>query len=783
VNDDSFLDLFTLDLPDLTFCIPDPCDAVPVFPCPPIAGGAPAWWDDLWDFIGDIWGGAGDLAEKIGRSFSDLWDRIWGWVGGTVRWLYNQFSDAIGWIRDRVRTIWEYVTVWLPQAVQRFWNMVVDIWDWISHKIPDAIGWIRDRVRTIWEYVTVWLPQAVQRFWNMVVDIWDWISHKIPDAIGWIRDRVRTIWEYVTVWLPQVVQRFWNMVVDIWDWISHKIPDALDWVRNRLIVIWDFLRIDLWGHISGAAAGIGSAITDAFGDFVEMVQKGLKDLGDLLRDAIRWPWEHIGEPFVDAVQAKLAIPGKLFRGEYSSFPQLIDDMLDPAPLLIATAAGIFLLIMIVSYAFQVSTQTFVTPMALPYQQETVARVGAQLLTVGVVQEALDRGFIDEAFAEDQFSRMGYSGQAKHALIELCKQHPGASDLMRMADKRVWALQVPEKYGQYSELPDQVVEYMGKIGYSEEWTRNFWRAHWDLPSPNQVFEMLHRRVIETADIEQYLGLTDWLPFFRDKLLAISYNPITRVDLRRLYKLKIITEAQVKDGYMDLGYNEEKAGWLTEFTKQYANPEDISQLDDFSDLAVSTFRTAYRRGVITRDEALDRIVDAGYTEDVADFILSIDDAQLALNPTTDAGVAVRDLTVPIIRSAYAEKLWDRARAQQELEVLGYLPWEADLLLQLEDLAQQRELAGLQEAVVKELYLANAIDKAQAGVQLDAVGVLPDRRDLLLQRWELQKAQKPKRLTLAQLQKAFGKGIFTESEFLDELSAMGYNDRDAQIILGII
>jgi hypothetical protein len=295
--------------------------------------------------------------------------------------------------------------------------------------------------------------------------------------------------------------------------------------------------------------------------------------------------------------------------------------------------------------------------------------------------------------------------------------------------------------------------------------------------------MHRRVITEDDLRLLLRALDVMPFWRDKLMAISYNPITRVDLRRLYKLKIITEEQVFDGYRDLGYNDEKARWLTEFTKQFAAPDEEGELKDFTDMAASTIRTAYRRHTIDRAEATDKLMDVGYTEDVADFLLSIDDAQLALNPVTDMGIAVRDLTVPIIRTAYAEKLWTRDRAQQELEALGYLAWEADLLLQLEDLAQERELAGLAETVVKEQYLANAIDKAQAGAQLDDLDILPERRDLLLQRWELQKAQKPKRLTLTQLQKAFGKGIFTESEFLDELSAMGYNDRDAQIILDII
>jgi hypothetical protein len=780
VNDDPFLDLFALDLPDLTSCAPDLSLAVDLCLASssyaaaltlarPIAGGAPAWWDDIWDFLGDIWSSGVDLAEKIGRSFSKLWDWIWDHLGGTVRWLYNQVESFAWWVWHQVehwggvardaavdagRWVWKQVEWW--GGVAR--NAVVDIGGWVWHQVEHwgglAVSAAVDAGQWVWKQVEHWGGVAVSAAVDAGQWVWKQVEHWGGVAVKAVVDTGQWVWKQVEHW--------GGVVLD-------AVEDSADWIVKNILP-----------PIMGAAQGIGSAITEAFRNFVEMVQKALGDLKDMLVDAIRWPWEHIGEGIADDVKRKLAIPDKLFRHQYTSFGDIIEDALDPGPIALAGMASLVLLVMIFMAAFGSTWKAFVEPFFELEEQEQRSSVGPALLTVGEVQEALNRGFIDEAFAEERLGRIGYGPQSKQALLELRHLLPGPSDLIHMAVRECFNPKLRQELTLDAEFPDAFLPWALKLGYSEEWARNYWADHWDLPSPSQGYEMLHRGEIEMPELVDLIKALDYAPVWRDKLINIAYNPITRVDLRRLYKSGILNPDQVKDGYKALGYNDEKAGWLRDYTLKYYSPDDKSQLDDMADQSASTFRTAYRRGVITRDDALDRIVAAGYTEEVADFLLSIDDVQLTLNPTTDAGVAVRDLTVPIIRSAYAEKLWDRARAQQELEVLGYLAWEADLLLQLEDLATQRELADLAETVVKAQYVARAIDRTAASAQLDQLKVLPERRDLLLQRWDLQGAEKTRELTVAQLQRGLRDGLLPEVEVLSRFSGMGYNEANAKFLV---
>jgi hypothetical protein len=758
VNDEDLLDLFALDLPDLLgpgfpcfsplTALPSPLAAIEPWPAiPPIAGGAPAWWDDLWDFVGDIWGGAGDLAEKIGRSFSELWDRIWGWIGGAIRWLWDGVVDNVNWLYTQLRTLASWTGGWINDAAGWVRDRVEDAARWVRDRVEDAARWVRDRVEEAARWVRDRVEEAARWVRDRVEDAADWVRDRVWDAAGWLKDR---LWEAGEA-------------------LSRGMWDMGNWLYKQILT-----------PIMGAAESVADRIGDAFEFVGTAFKKAADTVADKLADAIKWPWEHIMEPFLDDLLRKVAIPGKLIRGEYSSLDELIADALDPGPLALAGAAGLILLVLVFMAAFQSTWQSYVSPWFLRREQDMQGLHGTGLLTIGVIQEALNRGFINEARANEHLSRAGYDGGSKQAILELRNIIPGPTDLVRMAVREVFNPQLRQELTLDAEFPAPFAQFAALQGISEEWAGNYWAAHWDLPSPSQGYEMLHRGIINEQQLADLLKALDYAPVWRDKLQAISYNPITRVDLRRLYKMGIINEAQVKDGYRALGYNDERAGWLTEFTKRYYSPDDKSQIDDISDLAQSTIRLGYRRHVLSRDEALDKLVEAGYAEDVADFLLTLDDVQMGIRPDLDADVDVRELTTSIILEAYRDRIWERDRAHTELEALGYLPGTADLLLALEDYKLQRELMDLETTVVKEEYLANGIDRQTAGTRLDALDVLPERRDLLLQRWDLDKAQKPQRLTVAQMQAAFRNGLLTDVQLLAGISARGYNDTDAKLLV---
>ena len=738
MNDDPVLDLFPFDAIDplafwaeasglnaaLALSPTDPLHPLhPAYPLGPTGGGFPRFWENIDDIIG----GAGDLLGKMGEMFKDVWDAIWKGIGGAIRWVWDWMVDIVDWLNHQLLAYFTWVG-----------NLVNATTDWVWHQVEHWGGVVRDKVGAMG----------------------DWVWHQVEHWGGVVRDKVEDMGDWV-----------WHQVEHWGGVVRDKVEDSAGWVVDNVLP-----------PIMGAAQSVADVFHDALELVGKTIREALEAIGDKLHDAIMWPWEEIAGPLRKEVEGKLAIPMKLFRHEYNSLQEILDDVFDPPPVgVIGLVAGL-LLVMILMSAYQSIWKSYVDPFFEVELQDQRGKVGRELLTPGVVQDALNRGFIDPAQADFYLEKAGYGDPAKHALLELRNIIPGPTDLVRMAVREVFTPQLRRELTLDAEFPAPFADWAAKLGISEEWAGNYWAAHWDLPSPSQGYEMLHRGLINDQQLADLLKALDYAPVWRDRLQAISYNPITRVDLRRLFKMGIITEAQVKDGYRALGYNDERAGWLTEFTKRYYGPDEGGELKEFADLAQSTIRLGYRRHVLSREEALDKLVEAGYSEDVADFLLTLDDVQLGIRPDLDADVDVRELTSSVILAAYRDRIWDRDRVYTELQALGYLPGTAELLLSLEDYKLQRELTDLEETVVKEEYLANGVDRQTASTRLDALDVLPDRRDLLLQRWDLDKAQSPKRLTVAQLQRAFSAGIFTESEFLDELSVQGYNDRDAGIILAI-
>jgi len=148
--------------------------------------------------------------------------------------------------------------------------------------------------------------------------------------------------------------------------------------------------------------------------------------------------------------------------------------------------------------------------------------------------------------------------------ELAYQIPPIADIITMAVREAFTPEIAARFGQYEDLPQPFVEWVGKKGLSREWAERYWAAHWTLPSPQQGFEMLHRGVITKEDLQLLLRALDIMPFWRDKLIQISYSPLTRVDVRRMYGLGVLTEQAVTTAYKQIGYSDENANKLTEFT---------------------------------------------------------------------------------------------------------------------------------------------------------------------------------------------------------------------------
>lgn len=141
----------------------------------------------------------------------------------------------------------------------------------------------------------------------------------------------------------------------------------------------------------------------------------------------------------------------------------------------------------------------------------------------------------------------------------------------------------------------------------------WRAHYSLPSPTQLYHMLHRLrpgevdpklAVDLDLVKRTLGQNDVHPFWRDRLAAISYSPLTRTDIQRAYFIDAIGETQVLKSFKDRGYAPDEAQILTDFATQLKRQRQSNH---------RIFKL-YRRGGLPRAAAEQLAANAGLKPEI-------------------------------------------------------------------------------------------------------------------------------------------------------------------------
>lgn len=224
------------------------------------------------------------------------------------------------------------------------------------------------------------------------------------------------------------------------------------------------------------------------------------------------------------------------------------------------------------------------PITQEVANETWQRYPNRPLSPADAAEAVIRGLMDEGDAANEASMSGYNGERFATFEGLAGQPPGAeqllelwnrgalsedrvndglrqsrlrpewvgpvkalrnvlvpvSDLIRMAVREVFTPALRDSLDLDADYPAALTAKAAQLGLSEEDARNFWAAHWDLPSATQMAEMMFRGELSEAQFEDGLRALDYAPTWRKKLSTI---------LRPIPGLSDMVRFAVREAYDD------------------------------------------------------------------------------------------------------------------------------------------------------------------------------------------------------------------------------------------
>ncbi len=336
-----------------------------------------------------------------------------------------------------------------------------------------------------------------------------------------------------------------------------------------------------------------------------------------------------------------------------------------------------------------------------------------------------RGIIKDSEYDEGMRRLGYI-DPKH--IERIKQigeyAPPPQDIVRFMVRDADDKDLVEAFDLdchfTDKYQDQLKEWAKWSGVSDQYMKYLWRAHWDIPSPTQLFEMYHRlsrlpesdpNHVSIENVKRALEQADIAPYWIDKYLAISHSPMTRVDTRRAYNIGVMTREDVKSTYQDLGYNEKNAETLTKFTEK----EKIKAGYNHPSVA------RYLRGHATKLEMQIELAESGYE---AEQITKISERAIKLFRWKHAGACVKAL--------------------------------------------------------RKRFMIGEFDNDKARGILISYGLDGEQADIIIDGWGCERAAKGKEFTASLLVKLLDDALIQPNEFVQRLTRLGYREDDAIKIL---
>jgi hypothetical protein len=282
------------------------------------------------------------------------------------------------------------------------------------------------------------------------------------------------------------------------------------------------------------------------------------------------------------------------------------------------------------------------------------------LTTGDLVTLLVRGNITDDNFNAYMQMLGYNGDDTNALKLVAQSIPNIGDLMGMAVKQAWNIDLVTQYGLDGGIPQGFIDWAKANGYSDVWALMYWRAHWQYPTASDGFAMVQRGIIDLPDLSGLMDFNGIMPYWRDKLLQLSYTPIPRLVLAGLHKTGVLNDSDLIPRFIKLGYNQDDAALMAKYVIQTTGAAKKADAQPQKDLTKSELLTAFDDGLITSDELSNNLTALGY--DVNEIALEIGMAQYKIDKR------LHDVEIQIITQRFVNKTISINTAVDELNQLN-------------------------------------------------------------------------------------------------------------------
>ena len=398
-----------------------------------------------------------------------------------------------------------------------------------------------------------------------------------------------------------------------------------------------------------------------------------------------------------------------------------------------------------------------------------------ILAVGELLALWRRDEIVDSELTEGLKRLGWEGQAVEQLKVLAFDVPSGQDVIRFTVREVFNPELRAALQLDSDFPVAALDAFKAAGLDEDRARNEWAAHWQLPSTSLAFSMFHRALIDEDQLRIILRAQDVMPVFVEPIIAAAFNPLTRVDIRRMHAVGLLDEEQLIRRYQDIGFSPENAGLMADFTILFNEAPDEEQAKEARDLTRSQITSFVKAGLFGPEEAINALVDIGFDLGTAETIISLEALKVATRQ--------RDAEIKVIRNRFENGTISFNQAVEELGTLDLTAVERDLILTELEAERLSNIRIPTRGELDAFFREDLIAKPQYLDGLEALGIQDPWRErfaqLIAAEFE-EVAKEPKKLSRSVLLRVFRAGLLTIEQVETRLITLGFSTEDAGLII---
>lgn len=265
------------------------------------------------------------------------------------------------------------------------------------------------------------------------------------------------------------------------------------------------------------------------------------------------------------------------------------------------------------------------------------------------------------------------------LKELVWKVPSPQDIVTWLAREVFEPSMVSKYGLDDEWEGVDKSQFRRAGLRESDALNYWRAHWSHPAYNEVRRMLHRGQLTEQDVYDWFRLVEIPPYWRKGLTELMWDVPGRVELRMMAQYGLVDKGYIMDILAKDGLHEKyrsvvadmmlvrgaRTDIQTRYVKGWLDSAGVqAEIDALKlepvmaermykwivkntkgdrtsaekDLTKAEIIKGVKNGIIEWEEGVGQLVNLGYDQDEATYLLAINVEVVEGVPTDELKIRI-------------------------------------------------------------------------------------------------------------------------------------------------